>query len=80
MKQIKKEGKDFQNELEHFKDIQQKATEFCFWMTQTNIISFGESRWDKGFSLTKSDCKLFFMHEKDFIQRERMRLYGILYN
>ena len=78
--QIKKEGKDFQDELEHFKDIKQKANKFCLQRSQTNIISFGESRWDKGFNLTKADCKLFFMHEKDFIQRERMRLYGTLDN
>ena len=78
--QIKKEGKDFQDELEHFKDIKQKANKFCLQKSQTNIISFGESRWDKGFNLTKVDCKLFFMREKDFIQRERMRLYGTLDN
>ena len=78
--QIKKEGKDFLNELEHFKDVKQKANKFCVQRTQTNIITFGESRWDKSFNLTKADCKLFFMHEKDFIQRQRMRLYGTLDN
>ena len=78
--QIKKEGKDFQNELAHFKDIKQKANDFCLQGTQANIIFFGESRWDKGFNLTKADCKLFSMWEIDFIQKERMRLYGTLDN
>ena len=78
--QIKKEGTDFQNELEHFKYIKQKVTDFCLQRSQTNIISFGESLWDKGFDLTKADCKLFSMREIDFIQKERMRLYGTLDN
>ena len=78
--QIKEEGKDFQDELKHYKEIKQKASKFCLQRTQTNIISFGESRWDKDFNLTKADCKLFSLHEKDFIQRERMRLYGTLDN
>ena len=36
--------------------------------------------WDKGFDLTKADCKLFSMSQIDLIQKERMRLYGTLDN
>lgn len=78
--QVKAEGKDFQHELEYFKEVKEKANKFCTQKSQLDHIYFKESRWDKEFNLTKEDCKFFFMNEKDFIQRQRMRLYGTLDN
>ena len=78
--QVKKEGKDFQQELEHFKEVKQKVNQFCTQKSKVNVINFNKTKWDKAFNVTKADCKFFSMHEKDFIQRQRMRQYGTLDN
>ena len=78
--QVAREGEDFLNELKYFKDVKEKVNAFCTEKSDKMHISFERSKWDSGFEVTKTDCKLFFMHEKDLIQKQRMRQYGTLDN
>ena len=78
--QLAREGEDFLEELELFKGIKEKVNNFCVEKSKRAYISFEKSKWDDAFNITRNDCKLFYMHEKDLIQRQRMRQYGTLDN
>lgn len=79
-KQIRKEGKSFQEEVSYFKDINAKVANFCKEKSGQDYIQFNKTKWDENFNVTKLDCKLISMKELDFIRRVRFRQYGTFEN
>lgn len=77
-KQINAEGEDFTNEVKFFKLIREKVKTFC--KSKASELKIEESAWDSEFKVTKHDCNMFHRHEKDIIQKQRMRMYGTLNN
>ncbi|KAH3774106.1 galactose-3-O-sulfotransferase 3-like [Dreissena polymorpha] len=78
-KKIAKAGKEFLDEVEYFKTIQNKTAEFCSRKTfGDSPLRFEKSLWDNSFEIDKSDCDLFTKFETTFIQDIRMQMYGKL--
>lgn len=77
-KQVKAEGDDFQKEVTAFKALRATVVEFC--KSKKPMIVIEKSQWDDSFKLTKTDCAMYHRHEKDLIQKQRMKMYGTLNN
>lgn len=73
------EGEDFLKEVEHFKVVVGDTKTFCT-NSKANSMHMQASKWHGDFTVTKSDCKLYSKHEKDLIQKQRFRQYGVLEN
>ncbi|WAR06094.1 G3ST3-like protein [Mya arenaria] len=78
-RQVASEGDDFNDEVASFKTIQASVRQFC---SKNNPVALTvkETKWNSDFTVAKTDCKLFFKHEKDLIQKQRLRMYGTLDN
>ena len=77
-KQVKAGGDDFQAEVAAFKVVRHDVKDFCSSNRFTMTVK--ANKWDEGFEITKKDCALYHKHEKDLIQKQRMRMYGTYNN
>lgn len=73
--QVAKEGEDFENEVKHFKEIRAQVNEYCKG-NKNKPFSIGASPWNTKFEIDGHECTLYSKHEKDLIQKQRMRMYG----
>ncbi|XP_067684333.1 galactose-3-O-sulfotransferase 3-like [Haliotis asinina] len=79
---IVSEGEDFEKELEYFKSINTKTTEFCMGDTPDERMSFVANVWHGDFTVTPGDCRLLKTAGRPFlklmrtIQNSRINKYG----
>lgn len=78
-RQAAEAGTDFVNEVKDFKSIREKVKLFCANSKATPML-IQSSKWYGEFRVTTNDCKLYSKHEKDLIQKQRLRMYGVLEN
>ncbi|XP_060593024.1 galactose-3-O-sulfotransferase 2-like isoform X2 [Ruditapes philippinarum] len=78
-KYVEDAGKEFSDEVENFKSLREKVITYCH---QSKALSMfiQATKWYQEFTITKTDCNMFTKHEKDLIQRQRFRMYGVLEN
>lgn len=72
-------GEDFKKEVDDFKTVREKVINFCTKSKAGSVLIPG-SAWYNEFTVTQTDCKMFTKHEKNLIQRQRFRMYGVLEN
>ncbi|XP_045209673.2 galactose-3-O-sulfotransferase 2-like isoform X2 [Mercenaria mercenaria] len=72
-------GKDFKDEVADFKSMREKVKTFCQVSKAVSML-IQATQWYDEFTVTKNDCKMFTKHEKDLIQKQRFRMYGVLEN
>ena len=73
-------GKRFYEECNHFKTVRKDVHEFCAGKTNEESMNVAAKPWSEGFRVTRADCRLYAMHEKTLIQKQRMRMYGTFDN
>lgn len=73
----KEAGEDFVKEVENFKSVISDVKTFCANKTVEPMMIIPASKWYANFRVTHSDCKLYNMREKDMIQQQRLRMYGV---
>ena len=72
----------FHDQVINFENLNKQVNAFC----QTNSksikrsIYFNRTKWNDGFSVTKSDCKFLSMSELDFIKIIRLKQHGTVKN
>lgn len=76
--QVAAQGEDFQKEVTFFREVLGKVKQFC--KSRSASVTIDKSAWEDKFVVTKHDCTMFQRHEKDLIQKQRMRMYGTLDN
>lgn len=72
-------GEDFVKEVENFKSMRENVKNFCV-NSKAQSMLIPTSKWYAEFTVTKEDCKMYEKHEKDLIQKQRFRMYGVLEN
>jgi hypothetical protein len=79
IKYVEDAGKEFSDEVEDFKSLREKVITYCHQSKALSML-IQATKWYQEFTLTKTDCIMFTKHEKDLIQRQRFRMYGVLEN
>lgn len=78
-KYVENAGKDFIDEVEDFKSLREKVITYCHHSKALSML-IQPTKWYEEFTVTKKDCQMFTKHEKDLIQKQRFRMYGVLEN
>lgn len=78
-KLVSEGGDDFISEVAEFKAERKQVNHFCT-SSKDNEMHIGATEWHDEYTVRKYDCKTFSKHEKDLIQKQRLRMYGTLDN